>query len=88
MYIKRYTMASFLLMIIVGWYVYAYVTQESASLSLFGVNLPPVSVALLVILPMFILYLASVGHMAFYSMLGGFKLKKYEFVSTNDHFPR
>ncbi len=78
MYIKRYTVASFLLMIVVGWYVYAYVTQESYSLSLFGVNLPPVSIALLVVLPLFLLYLASVAHMAFYSMLGGFKLKKYE----------
>jgi len=78
MYIKRYTVASFILMILVGWYVYAYVTQESISLSFFGVNLPSVSIALLVVLPLFLLYLASVAHMAFYSMIGGFKLKKYE----------
>ena len=78
MYLKRYTVASFILMILVGWYVYAYVTPESYSLSFFGINLPAVSIALLVVLPMFILYLASVLHMAFYSFLGGFKLKKYD----------
>ncbi len=78
MYLKRYTIASFILMIVVGWYVYAYVTHESLSLSFFGVNLPPISIAMLVVIPMFILYLGSIAHMAFYSLMGGFKLRKYE----------
>ena len=80
MYLKRYSIAAFILMVIVGWYVYAYVpgAQGSVSIPFFGVNLPPVNIALLVILPMLLLYIASVGHMAFYSMLGGFKLKKYD----------
>ncbi|SFV55522.1 Probable membrane protein Cj0124c [hydrothermal vent metagenome] len=80
MYIKRYSIASFILMIVVGWYIYAYIpaSHESVSIPLFGVNLPPVNIALLVILPMLLLYLASVVHMAFYSVIGGFKLKKYE----------
>ena len=78
MYLKRYTIASFILMILVGWYVYAYISHESMSLSFFGVNLPPISIALLVVIPMLLLYLASLSHMAFYSLLGGFRLKKYE----------
>ena len=80
MYIKRYTIASFILMVVIGWYVYAYVpgAQGSVSVPLFGVNLPPVNIALLVVIPMLLLYIASVGHMAFYSMIGGFKLKKYD----------
>ncbi len=80
MYLKRYSIAAFILMVIVGWYVYAYVpgAQGSVSIPFFGVNLPPVNIALLVVIPMLLLYIASVGHMAFYSMLGGFKLKKYD----------
>ena len=80
MYIKRYTVASFILMVVIGWYAYAYVpgAQGSVSVPLFGVNLPPVNIALLVVIPMLLLYIASVAHMAFYSMIGGFKLKKYD----------
>ncbi len=80
MYLKRYTIAAFILMIIVGWYVYAYIPggQGTISVPFFGVNLPPVNVAVLVVVPMLLLYIASIGHMAFYSILGGFKLKKYD----------
>ena len=78
MYLKRYTIASLVLMALVGWYVYTYVSHESLSLSFFGINLPSASIPLLVVLPMFILYVASVLHMAFYTLLGSFKLKKYD----------
>jgi len=78
MYLKKYTVAAFLLIALVGWYVYAYVTQDTISLSFFGINLPSVSIALLVIVPMVILYIASILHMGFYSIMGGLKLRKYE----------
>jgi len=78
MYIKRYTVASLILIVLVGWYVYSFVTQDSVSLSLFGVNLPSLSIAMWVVTPLVLLYLASVAHMAFYSLLGSFKLRKYE----------
>jgi len=78
MYIKRYTIASLILMALVGWYVYAYVTQETISIELFGVLLPSLSVAIWVIVPLFILYIASVIHMSFYSMIGSFKVRKYD----------
>jgi uncharacterized membrane protein len=78
MYIKRYTIAALVWIGLVGWYVYAYVTQESMSIDLFGIPMPSLSIALWVIIPIFILYLASVAHMTFYSIIGNFRLRKYE----------
>jgi len=78
MYLKRYTTASFLLIIIVGWYVYAFVTQDSYAISLFGIQLPSISIAILIVIPLIILYIASLLHMAFYSLLNGLDRRKYE----------
>jgi hypothetical protein len=78
MYIKRYTIAAFIWIALVGWYVYAYVSQNSMSIDFFGIPLPSLQVALWVILPLIVLYLASVAHMTFYSILGNFRLRKYE----------
>jgi len=78
MYIKRYTIAALLLVVLVGWYVYAFITQDSVSISLFGINLPSLSIAIWVVVPLVLLYLASVAHMAFYSLLGSLKLRKFE----------
>ncbi len=78
MYIKRYTIASFILIALVGWYVFAYITQDTISVDFFGITLPSLSTALWVIVPLIILYIASVAHMSFYSLLGSFKLRKYE----------
>lgn len=78
MFIKRYTIASFLFIAIVGWYIYAYVNQGSMSIDLFGVPLPSLSIAIWVIVPLIVLYLASVAHMSFHSLMGSFKLRKYE----------
>ncbi|WP_297431876.1 hypothetical protein [Sulfurimonas sp.] len=78
MYLKRYTIAAFIWIALVGWYVYAYVTQTTVNIDFFGVPLPSLSVALWVVLPLVVLYLASVAHMAIYSMLGNFRLRKYD----------
>ncbi|MEA3330505.1 MAG: hypothetical protein U9Q29_02280 [Campylobacterota bacterium] len=78
MYIKRYTIASFILIALVGWYVFAYITQDTMSVDLFGIVLPSLSTALWVIAPLIILYIASVVHMWFYSFLGSLSLRKYE----------
>ena len=78
MYLKRYTVAAFIWIGLVGWYVYAYVTQTTVNIDFFGIPLPALSVALWVILPLVVLYLASVAHMAIYSMLGNFRLRKYD----------
>ncbi|MCK4737456.1 MAG: hypothetical protein KAT10_02775 [Sulfurimonas sp.] len=78
MYIKRYTIAALVLIILVGWYVYAFVTQASTSIEFFGVTMPPLSIAMWTIVPLILLYIASVAHMSFYSFLGSLKLRKYE----------
>jgi hypothetical protein len=78
MYIKRYSIAAFIWIAFVGWYTYAYITHESMSIDFFGIHLPSLSIAMWVVVPLVVLYLASVFHMAFYSMLGNFKLRKYE----------
>jgi hypothetical protein len=78
MYIKRYSIAAFIWIAFVGWYTYAYVSHESISLDFFGIPLPSLNVAIWVIIPLLVLYIASVLHMAFYSMLGSFKLRRYE----------
>jgi len=78
MYIKRYTIAAFVLIALVGWYVFAYITQDSMSIDFFGIVLPSLSTALWVIIPLIVLYIASVAHMSFYALLASFKLRKYE----------
>ncbi|MCW8894487.1 MAG: hypothetical protein OQK48_04110 [Sulfurimonas sp.] len=78
MHIKRYTIAALALIVLIGWYVYAFVTQESISIELFGIALPSLSIAMWVVLPLILLYAASVIHMSFYSFLGSLKLRKYE----------
>ena len=78
MYLKRYTIASILLMVIVGWYVYAFVTQGSFALEFLGVQFPEMSIAVLVIIPLAIFYLASLLHMGFYSILAGLESRKYD----------
>ncbi len=76
MYIKRYTVLSMLFIILLGWYVYGFVTQESANIELFGITLPSLSIAFLVVIPVFLLYVASVLHISFYSILGSLRLRK------------
>lgn len=78
MYIKRYTIATLIFIILVGWYVYAFVSQDSLSIEFFGINSPTVSVALWVVTPLILLYLASIIHMFVYSFIGSMKLRKYE----------
>lgn len=78
MYIKRYTVASFILIALVGWYVYAYISQDTTGIELFGVVLPALPIAVWVIAPLVILYIASVAHMSFYSLLASLRLRKYD----------
>lgn len=77
MYLKRYTIASILLMVFVGWYVYAFVTQGSYAIDLFGIQLPSMSIAVLVITPLVLLYIASMLHMGFYSFINTLEQRKY-----------
>lgn len=78
MYLKRYTVGAFLFMLIVGGYIFAYITQETKSLEFFGILSPQLSIALWVVIPLFVLYVATVLHISFHSFLGSLKLRKYE----------
>ncbi|MBW6488944.1 hypothetical protein [Sulfurimonas sp.] len=78
MQIKKYTIAAFILIVLVGWYVYSFITQESVSISFFGQTLPSMPIAVLVIIPLIIFYIASVIHMLFYSLVGALRLHKHE----------
>jgi len=78
MYIKRYTIASLMFFLLVGSYVYGYITKESMSIELFGIPLPSLSIAIWTLVPLVILYIASVAHMVFYSLVSTLKLRKYD----------
>ncbi|MDD2356332.1 MAG: hypothetical protein PHX13_00300 [Thiovulaceae bacterium] len=78
MYIKRYTISVILFVILLGWYVYGFVTQQSIEIGFLGLSLPSMPIAVLVIIPLILLYVATIFHMAFYSLLGSFKVRKYE----------
>lgn len=78
MQIKRYTIVSFFFIVIVGLFIYNYVSKESTAIDLFGVPLPSLSIAIWAIVPLVIFYLASVVHISFYSLIGNFKLRKYD----------
>ena len=77
MNIKRYTIAAIIYMILVGWFVYAYISQETSSIDFFGIQLPPFPVALWVVVPVFVLYLASILHMGSCSLGNSFELRRF-----------
>lgn len=78
MYIKRYSIAALLLIIAVGWAVYGLVTQESHHLSLFGVELPALPIAVWISAAMGLLFVATLAHMIFYSLVDSLRLRRYE----------
>ncbi len=78
MYIKRYTLSALIFMVAVGWYVYAFVTQDIRGFDFFGLQLPAMPIALWVVVLLFVFYLASVMHISFYYLLGSFKKRKYQ----------
>lgn len=61
-----------------GWYVYAFVTQEHIALAFLGIHLPSLPIAVWAVAPLVLFYFASVAHMAYYSLIGSFKLRKYQ----------
>lgn len=65
-------------MALVGAFVYTYVTPETTTIDFFGIPLPALSIAVWVVVPLFILYIASVLHFSFYSFLGSMNLRKYD----------
>lgn len=78
MHIKRYSIAALIFIGLVGWYVTTFISNENLNINIFGIVISSVSVSVWVMIPLFILFLASVIHMSVYSVVGSFKLRKYE----------
>ena len=79
MYLKRYTIGALLLMFFVGWYVSQFLGySQTESISFFGVNLPGLPIAILVLLPVFVLYILSVAHMLYYSIKNFFNQRNFQ----------
>lgn len=79
MYLKRYTLGTLALMLFVGWYISQYLGySQSEAISFFGIHLPAFPVAVLILLPVFVLYLVSVFHMLYYSIKSFFNLRNYK----------
>jgi hypothetical protein len=78
MYIKRYSIAALLLIFVIGWFVYGFVSKESIHIELMGIVLPSLPAAVWVALAMLLLYAGTLVHMLFYSVVGSVRLRKYE----------
>ncbi len=76
MRLKKYIFFSFLLMLIVGGLVYWW-NDATYTMEILGipVTLP---IAVWVVLPMFLMFVASFFHMAYYSFINFMKLKRYK----------
>jgi len=79
MYLKRYTIGSVIFMLFIGWYISQFLGfSQTESISLFGLPLPSLPVAVLILLPVVTLYIMSVAHMTYYSIKSYFKLRNYQ----------
>ncbi|WP_310439987.1 hypothetical protein [Sulfuricurvum sp.] len=75
MQLKRYSIASLILMILVAAAVYS-IDNESISFDLLGMHFPNLPVAFWVVVPLIIMYFASLLHMGVYALVGNFKLRR------------
>ncbi len=75
MRIKRYIFFSFILMLIVGGIVYSQIDRVY-TFEIFGVPVT-LPVAVWIVVPMFIMFLASFFHMSYYSFINFMVLKRY-----------
>ncbi|MGZ5208385.1 MAG: hypothetical protein ACXWB0_05135 [Sulfuricurvum sp.] len=75
MQLKRYTIASLILMLLVGIATYS-IDNETVSFDLLGVHFPNLPIAFWVVVPVALMYLGSIMHMAFHALIGNLKLRK------------
>lgn len=81
MHIKRYAVAALILILLVGWYVYAFVSQASISLDFFGITFPMMPVAFWVVVPLLLLFAATLLHLSYYGVVGSLLARR----SVKDH---
>jgi len=79
MHIKKYIAASFALIGLVWLYVNTYMEHTTKSIDFFGYyQTAELPLAVWIVIPMIVLFIASFLHMAFFSVLGSVKLRKYD----------
>ena len=76
MRLKKYIFFSILLMLLVGGFIYSQI-DEVYTFDLLGIPIT-LPVALWVVIPMFIMFLASFFHMSYYSFINFMVLKRYK----------
>ncbi len=77
MQLKRYTIASFIFIILTGIATYS-ITKETVSFDLLGGHFPNFPVAFWVVVPVALMYFMSLLHMLFHTLIGSLKLRKLE----------
>ena len=77
MHLKRYTLGAILLIAAVGMYVYHMITPAEYPLDIMGIHLR-LPIAVWVVLPMVILYFASLFHMIYYGFKAHLKQRAIE----------
>ncbi|MDX9966049.1 MAG: hypothetical protein RBS26_03510 [Sulfuricurvum sp.] len=75
MQLKRYTLASLLLMLLVAAATYS-INNGSVSFDLLGMHFPNLPIAFWVVVPLVIMYFASLLHMGVYALVGNYKLRR------------
>ena len=77
MHIKRFSIAAFILMALMGSFFYINFPNEHFSVTILGITFASLPLAFWVVLSMAILYLATLSHMIYYSIVGAFSLRKF-----------
>lgn len=75
MQLKRYTIGSLVLMLLVAAAVYT-IDSGSVSFDLMGMHFPNLPIAFWVVVPLIVMYFASLLHMGVYALVGNFKLRR------------
>jgi len=75
MQLKRYTIASFIFIFLVGIAAYS-IDKDAISFDLLGIHFPNLPIAFWVAVPVALMYFVSILHMAFHALLGNLKLRK------------
>lgn len=77
MQLKRYTIASFIFIFLVGIAAYS-IDNGAVSFDLLGIHFPNLPIAFWVAVPVALMYFVSVLHMAFHALMGSLKLRKLD----------
>jgi len=75
MQLKRYTIGSLILMLLVAAAVYT-IDSGTVSFDLLGMHFPNLPIAFWVVVPLIVMYFASLLHMGVYALVGNFKLRR------------